>query len=323
MTTPTPYAPAPPPPRHRPPGGVVWPSLLIIVGSIFLLQNLGLLPADAWTSLWRLWPLVLVLIGLELLLGHRLHWLALGALTVGLFAVGLIATMLTQSGASPASRAASVQTRETALGGASQAVVTVRFGAGQLTLGPLINARPDQLSAMTFQGPTREGPNVHYSVTDGTGRLEYQVGGAAPRFPPFFRSSRSAATRLDVNLAPSVPITSLNIQTGATDARLDLAQLRVSSLDLSIGAASTWVRLPEAAGTTTAHISGGAASLTIEVPAGVAAQIRHRGGLSTLDIDQARFPSVGEGLYRSPDYETAHNRVDITLETGVATIHVS
>lgn len=302
---------------------MVWPSLLISIGVVFLLQNLGLLPVDAWASLWRWWPLVLVLVGLELLLGQRIHWFALGALTIGLVAIGLIATMLTTTRGSNVRRSESVQTRDTALGGASQAVVTLRFGAGQLTLGPLVNARPDQLSAMTFQGPAQLQPNVRYSVTDSTGRLELQVGGTSSRFPPFFRTNPSGTTRLDVNLAPSVPITTLNVQTGATDARLDLAQLRVSSLDLSIGAASTWLRLPEAAGTTTAHISGGAAGLTIEVPAGVAAQIRHHGGLSTLDIDQARFPSVGEGLYRSPDYDTAPNRVDITLETGVATIRVS
>jgi hypothetical protein len=54
----------------------------------------------------------------------------------------------------------------------------------------------------------------------------------------------------------------------------------------------------------------------------VAAQIRHRGGLSTFTIDQSRFPQVDEGVYRSPDYDTAQNRVDLDIETGVTTIRV-
>jgi hypothetical protein len=52
------------PPRRR--GSVVWPLLLIAIGSILLLQNLGLLPGNLWGQIWRLWPLALVLIGLEL-----------------------------------------------------------------------------------------------------------------------------------------------------------------------------------------------------------------------------------------------------------------
>ena len=80
---------------------------------------------------------------------------------------------------------------------------------------------------------------------------------------------------------------------------------------------------PENAGPTTAHFSGGATNLTLEVPNGVAAQIRTRGGLNTLSVDQSRFPAAGADTYRSPDYATAANKVDITVETGVSTIRVS
>ena len=43
------------------------------------------------------------------------------------------------------------------------------------------------------------------------------------------------------------------------------------------------------------------------------------------EFDQARFPAVAgdETLYRSPDYGTAANKVDITLETGLAAIRVT
>jgi hypothetical protein len=115
----------------------------------------------------------------------------------------------------------------------------------------------------------------------------------------------------------------LNVQTGATEAHLDLSNLKVNSMDFSVGAANAWIRLPQAAGPTTAHISSGAATITLEVPQGVAAQIHHSGGLSTVDINQTRFPLVSEGLYRSPDYATAQNTVDMTIETGLTTIAVN
>jgi hypothetical protein len=315
-----PYGP-PPAPRQRRRGGVVWPLILIFIGGVFLLQNTGYLPSNFWMNLWRLWPLVLVLVGIELLFAHRIPWVALA----GLGAVVLIFGAIVASARLPsASGPAVTRTTQTDLGGASQAVVTVRSGAGQLNVGPIVQAQTNALATMTYSGPPELAPEPRYTAAaSGTGQLEYQTSGRpGPGFIPFVDGHSDAAARMDLNVAPNVPITSLIVQAGATDARLDLSTLHVSRMDLSIGAATAWIRFPEAAGTTTAHISGGASTITLEIPQGVAARIQHRGGLNTLDIDQSRFPQQQEGLYRSADYDTAQNKLDITLETGVTTIQV-
>jgi hypothetical protein len=177
---------------------------------------------------------------------------------------------------------------------------------------------------MNYQGPPQLAPTPRYTAsTGGVGQLEYQATGAggAPGFLPF-SDSRSDPPHLQLNLSPLVPIASLNIQTGATDARLDLSNLQLATLDMSVGAATTWVRFPESSGLTTAHISGGASNLTLEVPDGVAAQIQHHGGLSTLNVDQTRFPQVNDNLYRSADYDSSANKVDLVIDTGVTTITV-
>jgi hypothetical protein len=318
-------------PRRRSPrrSGIVWPLILIVVGSIFLLQNLGVLAPTAWLGLWRLWPLLLVLIGIDLLLAHRRSLAVLVGLVVAIFALGLVAGMVDVPGLSAPRQGAGPDTTSRAqtqtLRGATQAAVTLRFGAGQLDVGPLLHAGPDDLASMTYDGPPGAAPEAQYSVANGLGRLDYQLSGrAAGGFAPFFanRGGGNPESRLNVSLRPDLPLT-LTVQTGATQARLDLSQLRVGTLDVSLGAADTWVRLPENAGTTTAHFSGGATSLTLEVPDGVAAQIRTRGGLNTVSIDQTRFPAAGADVYRSPDYATATNKVDITVETGVSTIRVS
>jgi hypothetical protein len=306
--------------RHRR-GGVVGPLILIFLGGVFLLQNTGYLPPNFWLNLWRLWPVILVLVGIELLLANRIPWIALAGLAAVVLVLGAV---VINSGAATTPTASSVtRTDRKDLASARQAAVTVRFDAGQLTIGPLEQATPEQLAMMTYDGPANLAPQVNYSVTGALGRLEYLSNDhGGPGFVPF-GSGRSSAPRMDLNLNTNVPITSLSLKSGATDARLDLSALRVSDLDMSVGAASTWIRLPQAAGTTTARIAGGASTITLEVPQGVAAQIRHRGGLSTVSVDQSRFPSMGDGLYRSPDYDTAQNKVDISLDTGVTTIQVS
>lgn len=321
MATPYTPPPAPPPRPQRRRGGVVWPLILIFVGGVFLLQNTGYLPPNFWVNLWRLWPVVLVLIGVELLLAHRVPWLALVGLAAVVLCLGAVGVHVW----GPASSGPqTTTTASTNLEGASQAAVTVRFGAGTLNLGPILQPQPDQLASMTFQGPQQLAPQPRYSVSSsGVGQLEYQNSSSAgPGFGPF-ANGQSDAAQMDLNLSPNVPITTLNVQTGATQARVDLSSLQVKALDMSIGAATTWLRFPEAAGATTAHISGGASTLTIEIPQGVAAQIQLRGGLSTLNVDQNRFPQVGDNLYRSPDYDSATNKVDLSIETGVTTIQIS
>lgn len=54
--------------RRRGPRSLFWPVILIAVGLVFLLRNLGMLPGDAGDTLISLWPLILVLIGIDGLL---------------------------------------------------------------------------------------------------------------------------------------------------------------------------------------------------------------------------------------------------------------
>ncbi|MDQ6672019.1 MAG: DUF5668 domain-containing protein [Chloroflexota bacterium] len=318
------YGPPAAPPQRRRRGGVVGPLILIFIGCVFLLQNTGYLPSNAWQNLWRLWPVILVLAGLEVLLAYRVSWLVLAALAALILVAGAIATSL--SWGPKATPGAVTRSRSTDLGGATQATVTIRFGAGDLNIGPLVQPSQNQLAEMGYQGPADLAPEPRYLATPGgVGRLEYQTadssrGGSG--LPSFVGGRETDTLHLDVNLTPAVPIASLQVQTGATNAHLDLSNLNVNSTDIALGAASAWIRLPEAAGKTTAHISSGAATITVEIPQAVAAQVRHHGGLSTLDIDEARFPLVGEGVYRSADYASAKNQVDLSIDTGLTTIVV-
>jgi Cell wall-active antibiotics response 4TMS YvqF len=161
-----------------------------------------------------------------------------------------------------------------------------------------------------------------YSVQGETGRLEYRLDGwrGNQSWLPFDPGFDNAS--MQVSLNPSVPITSLTVQGGAAEADIDVRELRVNNLDVQIGAATTDIRVPRT-GMTNVHVSGGAATINIDVPDGVAARITHRGGLSTLEVNENRFPSIGNNRYQSPDYDQAANRVDISLETGVTTIEIN
>ena len=57
--------------HHR---GLVWPILVITAGVLLLLSNLGMLSLDLWELMLRGWPLILIAIGIDLLIGRRSVW---------------------------------------------------------------------------------------------------------------------------------------------------------------------------------------------------------------------------------------------------------
>jgi hypothetical protein len=122
-------------------------------------------------------------------------------------------------------------------------------------------------------------------------------------------------------LTPEVPL-SLDLEVGASRNILNLRDLRVTDLRLSTGASASEIEMPANAGETRAWIRSGAASIDVHIPAGVAARIEARGGLASIRVDTVRFPQVG-GVYQSPDFSSAENRVHLDIETGVGSVFVN
>jgi len=73
--------------NHKRRRGVVWPIILIFLGSILLLNNLDILPWGVWDSLWRFWPLIVIFVGMNMIWNKS----GLGSFLVGIiFAVVVI-----------------------------------------------------------------------------------------------------------------------------------------------------------------------------------------------------------------------------------------
>jgi hypothetical protein len=231
------------------------------------------------------WPLLLILLGLWVL------W--------GVFA---------------APRTFEMEEATVPLEDAGQARIRMRHGAGRLRVGG--GAVAGQLLSGSFGG----GMEQQVKLAGDTLDVEMRVRVSAAQFPfPWMWGPRST---LDwtVNLNEEIPL-SLDLETGASDARLDLTNLRVTDLRLQTGASSSDISMPASAGYTKATISSGAASVRVRVPEGVAARIRAGGGMADIRVDKTRFPRMG-GVYQSEDYDTAENKVDIDIDTGVGSVSV-
>jgi hypothetical protein len=124
----------------------------------------------------------------------------------------------------------------------------------------------------------------------------------------------------DVALNPQMPL-ALALQTGAGEAQLDLRDLHATDVQLKTGASATKLIVPAGVPRAQVRVEGGAASVSVRVPDGVAARIRATGGLAEISVDEGRFPRR-EGIYQSPDYAEAAHAVDITVDMGVGSVDV-
>jgi hypothetical protein len=260
--------------------GLFWGVILLLIGLLLLLSNLGIIAVNVWGAVWAV---VLIALGVGILWGT----------VVGPGAADGDAITIP-------------------LEDATSARVRVKHGAGRLRVSG--GAAPDALVEGTLSS------GLDYQARRIGDELDVEM---SPRRFPFFMAPWSWGREglgWTFGLNDAIPL-SLAFETGASDARLDLSELRVTDLRLQTGASSVQVTLPARAGHTQAHIEAGAASVSIRVPADVAAQVRFEGGLASIDVDQNRFPRAG-GVYRSPDYDTAQNKVDIEVKAGVGSLDV-
>ena len=123
----------------------------------------------------------------------------------------------------------------------------------------------------------------------------------------------------DVALNAGVPI-ALKLNLGANKSDLDLRDLNITDLNIDTGASDTKITLPSK-GHFRADLDLGAASLEIVVPEGLSARIHASLGAADMKVDASRFPRHDK-YYQSPDYDTAANSVDMTIDAGAASIKI-
>ncbi len=196
------------------------------------------------------------------------------------------------------------------LQGAREASLKISHGAGELNLHG--GAVANELARGSFAGgldqkANRNGDKLEVRMRPARDFMDF----------PFF--GPRAQLDWDVALNSDVPL-ALTLSCGASKSVLDLRDLNVTDLKLETGASDTRVILP-ARGRLSADFDLGAASLDIVVPDGVSARIRASVGAADLNVNQTRFPKAG-GVYKSPDFETAVNAVDMTVDAGAASIKI-
>lgn len=294
--------------------GLFWPLLLITIGLVFLLVNFGFIPGVTALSLLNLWPLLLILAGVDIAIGRRWPLAALG-IDVAVIALGL--TLLSTqptflgspffviNGSAGGERDLSVERQS-----ATSLSLDVNGGAGRFRVSGGSTALVEAHSASADLRLRRtdlvaQSASAHADVRiDQVGN--HRVGGAT--------------IDVETRIASDIP-TDLTVNGGAGEFAIDLSDVKITSAELNVGAATLTLTLPKPTGTVNIDVNAGASSVVVEVPDGVEARVTTTGFVVTLRSSNPRVTASGSSAETS-GYGTATARVTVRITAGASSITI-
>ena len=288
--------------RYR---GIAVPIVLIGLGLVALLVNVGALSWEQIGRLLDLWPLLLIVIGIELIL-RRAAAPPVATGVGALVAIVAVVAALAYAAAGPGLQVGSQTGSASApLGSAEQGRLTVsggglRFGAQTADIG-------SDLYRATYEYPQGAQP----SFTNQAGRVAIDFGaGSRHLFGSVGRRS------LDITLSTQVAWT-IDLSGGGFSADADLRSGQLKGLSVSGGGISLTARLPAPQGTVPISVSGGGISAELHRPSGVEARVTVSGGGSAIDADGShRGALAGSTGWTSAGYASASDRYDVSASGG-------
>jgi len=315
-----------------------WPLILIGVGAIWLLSNAGILQPASIGMLFRLWPVILIIIGLDLLFGRNNP--TLGTI-IGLGGVALIVVlMLVGPGLGLVKNVEVQQAAYTEpVGDASSASVSLSVGVAQTHITALND------SSDLFDADLRYVGEVEYKVTGTSEKyitLTQKGSTSTSEFFGWFDGPQNL--RWDIGLNPNIPLT-LNVNAGVSDTTLDLQDLQIADLRVSGGVGNLTVNVPnmdypyhvnvsggvgdfrisiEEGAALTIDVSGGVGEVNIDVPDGAAVKVDGSTGVGSISVpsDYQRVSgndeAIGDsGVWQSPNFEESSRQIVIHFDGGV------
>jgi hypothetical protein len=293
--------------------GLLFPLVLIAIGAIVLLANIGVLSSEALLRLGDLWPLLLVILGLQLILNHTLPRQQATVIGLGATVIIVIAAVAYAALAPAAPFGTRQANSSERLGGLTAA--TLDLGYSGATVDIQAGSLGDSLYQARVDYPGSDNPPT-ISLDHESGTLEISDSSS---FAPLHLFG-AARRHVVVTLTDRIPWT-VKISGGTANAHLDLRRLQLAKLEISGGVSRMDAQLPSPKGTVPIDISGGVTNLTLRAPAGAQWHVAANGGVSGVRINGSLFAADGGDFQQeSPGYASASDRLDIEISGGASRV---
>ena len=337
--------------------GIVFAVILIFAGVIFLLNNFGILPWNIWTSLWRFWPVFLILIGLQIIFGRSKP----GSFLLGIFSlfiVGAIALVVVASSnesvntwiydriginlenlsflGAPEEKVEMFAIASDQYEGIQERNIGIDVGAGEFSVedeegGDLFGVTStyyfDEQAPELVEEQDGSVLDVEFKTKGGL-RL-FGISPDSPQYD-FVLGQKDIKTDFDIALGAGEGVMVCD-QLKMQDVVIDLGSgkfvwessgdARVEgALTLDVGAGRGELTFADALPSNGIDIDVGAGSVILTVPEGTAFKIDYDIGAGTLEVDGDDFH--GDGNFTSDNYDSATLKLDLSVDIGAGKVEV-
>jgi len=286
--------------RHVPVFGI----LLLFLGVVFLLQNFNVLPWALWETLWRFWPVLIIIIGLSILLKRWNPWLV--SIVVLALLCACLGLAIWQYGPSLPAEETTTSYAEP-LGNLERAKIQLDFTPGSLTVGSLPSSSQNfiEVDSKARNGDRSVKADFHRLGNEGSLHLS---------------TADEANTGWDIRLTRNIPLM-MDIKSAVSSMELDLSQLEVTELRMDIDVGTCTMKMPSSAGITSVYIEADVANVEVTIPDGVAAKLKADVDLGLFKVDEDRFPRKND-YYVSRNFDDAENRIELELDCDIGRVQV-
>ncbi len=319
---------------HKPYRSFFWPVILLGAGVIWLLTNLGMIPTQNLWILFQLWPVLIIVAGLDVIFARRLPWV--GALLALVLIGGVVYILL--EGANLALGEKPEPRRETFIVSAEE----TRSASFDLDL----SIQPAAVSGLSDSNNLLEAEIGHFGDVEltVTGAAEKQVSldqsGVVSWFAWAFQAIQEEALTWEVQLSRQIPM-DLNVEASTGTAELDLSGIQLESFYFDGSTGNSTIIFPAsiqgyqarvegstgdieillpAEGSLSLRLDGSTGQILLDVPEGAALQVEVLSG-GTGDVVRPDWlmkveglEDRDEGLYQSAGFDSAEYQLVVIME---------
>jgi hypothetical protein len=284
---------------------IAGPVFMIGLGLVILLTSFGLIGWGSWDILWRLWPVLLVAVGLEIIIGRRSLWIS--TLAVFLILAGLGSVLWFFGEGVPVGAELEDQFINQPLDTLSDAEILIRPAVGELN----VSSRSDSTALVDGEIQIGNRANVYedFRVDGDTGKFKLDTRSAVywPGVRPW-QWDLSLTTRIPLQADISMVVGEMNLElSDLTITHLDTKQA-VGEMNISLAAKEDY----------SAEISQAVGSIVIEIPENLGLKIEINKAISSLSMPSS-FIRRGD-YYYSPNFENSDYKVELIISQAVGSI---
>lgn len=305
---------------------IVWPVLLIVIGLIILMSNLGWFHFN-WSGIWQLWPVILIIWGISILPLKDLYKYILLFATIGFTLVFF--NRITEprwwmtfhsddSGwrwerdddddRGPTKWSNETQSLTVPFDSLSKkAVLRLEAAAGEFTL----QGNSTNLLSFSKTGDVGDYTMITEDL-NGVKNIRLKLENSG-------RSNSFHKNNVDISLNEGTNW-NLDFDIGAASIDMQLEDYLIDTANVNAGASSIDMKLGMKNPKSVIILNAGASSINLKIPKDAGCQVKSESFIVSRNFEG--FTKKSSGLYQTDNFSGAQNKIYIEVKTAVSSISI-